>query len=63
MNDTKKVIVDFVKDSEKVRTKDIVDKFKNFSERTVKRNLSQLVRSKILAKQSVGKTTVYSIKA
>ena len=56
-------IVDFVKKSNKIRTKDIVEKFNVLSERTIKRTLKDLTESGILKREEKDRAVYYSAPA
>jgi hypothetical protein len=54
-------ILGYVKKNPKARAKDVVDEFSILSERTVKRNLMELVRDGLLGKKSKKRSVFYSV--
>lgn len=61
-NSNKERIFDFIKRSPSVRTRDIVDQFSVLSERTVKRNLKELIESGFLNKQTKDNAVYYIVR-
>ena len=56
---SKKKILDFIKSYPNTRTKDIVYEFNAFSDRTVKRNLTDLLRAGLVKKRVDNKAVYY----
>lgn len=60
LTDTKKRILDFIRQRPEVRTKDLIEEFSSISGRTIKRNLKELVMSGELTKRAEHKAVFYS---
>lgn len=60
LNTNQEGIFNFVKRFPNVRTKDVIEQFSAISQRTVKRNLKELVSSGFLHKRSENKAVFYS---
>lgn len=60
LNLTQKKIVEFVKKSNQLRVKEIIDEFNIMSGRTIKRNLKELIDFGLISKKSEDKITYYS---
>lgn len=54
-------IIDFIRKSKKIRTKDLIGEFSSFSERTVKRTLKELTDVGILKREEANRAVYYSI--
>lgn len=54
-------ILDFIRKSKKTRTKDLIEEFSAFSERTVKRTLKELTSDGILKREEIDRAVYYSI--
>lgn len=61
-NSNKEKIFNFIKRSSAARTKDIIEEFSILSQRTVKRNLKELIQDGLLAKQVKSNAVYYSTK-
>lgn len=60
LNENQEKIFGFIKNSPDVRAKDVIDEFSVLSERTVKRNLKELLRSGMIQKRSENRAVYYS---
>lgn len=60
-NSTKERIFNFIKRSPNSRTKEIIEEFNILSERTVKRNLKELITEGLISKLAKDKGVYYSI--
>lgn len=60
LNESKKKILDFIKSYPDSRTKDIITEFSIFSDRTVKRNLMELLQTGLVKKRVDNKAVYYS---
>ena len=56
---SKEKILNFIKKSKKIRTKDLVEEFSAYSERTVKRNLKDLTDQGVVKKEIADRGAVY----
>lgn len=61
LSDSQKRILQFVNQAKTVRTKEIIDEFSSLSQRTVKRNLKDLVGLGWLRKKSENRAVYYSV--
>lgn len=61
-SDRKTLIIEIVKDKKEVTIKDIIDVIKNCSEKTIQRELVDLVNSGVLKKEGERRWSKYSIK-
>lgn len=59
LNQSKKKILEFIKSSPNIRTKDIISEFNALSDRTVKRNLTDLLRTGLIKKRIDSKAVYY----
>ena len=59
LNPNKEKILNFIKDSQQVRTKDVIDRFNLISDRTVKRNLAELIRNGLIRKKLENRAVYY----
>ena len=57
----KEKILDFIKKSKKIRTKDLVEEFSALSERTVKRTLKDLTDHGLLKREEADRAVYYSV--
>ena len=62
LNPNKEQILNFIKKSPNARTKDIIHEFNALSDRTVKRNLGELLRVGLINKKIENKAVYYSAK-
>ena len=62
LNPNKEKILNFIKKSPNTRTKDIIHEFNALSDRTVKRNLGELLRVGLINKKIENKAVYYSAK-
>ena len=62
LNPNKEKILNFIKKSPNARTKDIIHEFNALSDRTVKRNLGELLRVGLINKKIENKAVYYSAK-
>lgn len=60
LNKNKQKILNFIKSYPDTRTKDIINEFNALSDRTVKRNLTELLKTGIIKKRIDNKATFYS---
>jgi len=60
LNINQESIIDFIRVYKDVRTKDIIDNFSEMSERTVKRNLKELVHHGLIQKRLEDRSVFYS---
>ncbi len=60
LNPSKQKILNFIKSSPNIRTKDIINEFSVLSDRTVKRNLTELLKTGMVKKKMDNKATYYS---
>ena len=58
---SKDKILDFIRKSTKIRTKDLIEEFSAFSERTVKRTLKDLTDNGIVKREELDRAVYYSI--
>jgi len=58
-NSNKEKILDFIKKSPRVRTKEIIDRFSLISDRTVKRSLAELIRIGLVQKKLEDRAVYY----
>lgn len=61
LNQSKKKILEFIKLSPNIRTKDIISEFNALSDRTVKRNLTDLLRTGLIKKRVDSKAVYYYV--
>ena len=61
LNQSKKSILDFIKSFPNSRTKDIINEFNALSDRTVKRNLINLLRNGLIKKKVDNKAVYYYV--
>jgi hypothetical protein len=59
LNESKSKILEFIKNNPDVRTKDIIKEFNSLSDRTVKRNLTELIKEGIISKRTENKAVFY----
>ena len=59
INPNKKKILDFIKSFPNTRTKDIIYEFNSISDRTVKRNLTELAREGLIRRKVDNKAVYY----
>ena len=59
LNQSKKRILEFIRNSPNTRTKDIISEFNALSDRTVKRNLTDLLRTGLIKKRIDSKAVYY----
>ena len=59
LNKSKKKILEFIKSYPNIRTKDIITEFNVLSNRTVKRNLTDLLRTGLIKKRVDNKAVYY----
>ena len=60
LNSSKQKILNFIKSYPNIRTRDIINEFNVLSDRTVKRNLTELLKTGIIKKRIDNKATHYS---
>lgn len=60
LNQSKRKILDFIRSSPDIRTKDIIHEFNALSDRTVKRNLMELLQTGLVKKRIDNKAVYYS---
>lgn len=60
LNPSKQKILNFIKSYPDIRTKDIISEFSILSDRTVKRNLTELLKTGVIKKRVDNKATYYS---
>lgn len=58
---SKDKILDFIRKTKKIRTKDLVEQFSAFSQRTVKRNLKELIGEGVIKREEDERAVYYSI--
>lgn len=61
LNQSKRKILDFIRSSPGIRTKDIIHEFNALSDRTVKRNLMELLQTGLVQKRIENKAVYYSV--
>ncbi len=61
LSSSQEKIVDFIKKSDKIRAKDIVEKFNFLSERTIKRTLKDLTELGVLKREEADRAVYYSL--
>ena len=59
LNESKSKILEFIKNNPDIRTKDIIKEFNSLSDRTVKRNLTELIKEGIISKRTENKAVFY----
>ena len=60
LNQSKLKILNFIKSYPDTRAKDIINEFSALSDRTVKRNLTELLKMRMIKKRVDNKATYYS---
>ena len=60
-NSSQEKILNYIKNYPNKRTKDIIYEFSSFSDRTVKRNLTELVRAGLINRKTENKAAYYSV--
>lgn len=61
LNESKKKILEYIRSYPESRTKDIIHEFSTFSDRTVKRNLTELLQGGLLKRRIDNKAVYYSV--